>query len=216
MCHTLDYPLSRRDSLPISSFDINHPYEWLTLPNLKKMYLSTYPMWLIRDLSFKKFSLQCNDFMLFDGNVYRNFQPFEFSKHDKSKNIAYFLKSEGVKVDYFIGDNRILIDNDGTIKKCLYELINSLNCFLKGKKTIILIYSFIMCFWWVPFIFNFIPGLFILSLIILFASQYFIAYITRSTVSESFIYFIPQFYFLFYSIIRSLLHMRHIKRKASH
>ena len=62
-----------------------HKYEeWITLPILNNICLSSFPIWKILNSSNRHYVLASDYFMFFEGNAYRQYQPFDRVFHFKS------------------------------------------------------------------------------------------------------------------------------------
>ena len=199
-------------------YSLHKDAEWLTLPILNNICLSTFPIWKIMNSSNNHYVLASEYFMFFDGDAYRHFQPFDKVHHLKNAyQIARSMKKEGMKVDFFIADKRVRLPGDLKMKRCITEIINQILLYVKTWTIpFIIIYAFLLLFWWIFFL---IGGYYILlawGLIILILTQTFIASLTQSTWKKSILYMIPQFFMVLYIAIIALIHRtrKYIRRKT--
>ena len=194
-------------------YDLHKKVEWLTLPILNNICLSSFPFWKILNSTNFNYALASDYFMFFEGNTYRQYQPFDKELNLRNAyEIARYLKKEEVKIDFFIADKRVRLLGELNLKRCMSESITELLLYVRrGTLPFVTLFSFILIVWWIFFlIFGFYKEI-AWGVIILFITQSFIARLTNTSWTKNMMFMIPQFVMVFYVSVLALIHQ--IKKK---
>lgn len=200
------------------SYDVHTRAEWLTFPILNQLYLSLYLLRRMRASVRPKSSLACRKFMLFEGEVYRQFQPFEEVRgcKDGAKEIAKYLKSESIPIDWRIGDRRVRLLGCVGWKRCVADVSQELMNFFGNYYFLGFIYGIVMCLWWVPFVLAGRWFLLLITIVETLVTQAALASITRVSVQKNIIYFFPQMIVLLGVLWTSIHHLWHKRQWRKH
>ncbi|MEG1586918.1 MAG: glycosyltransferase [Bacteroidales bacterium] len=196
------------------SYDVRNRAEWLTFPILNQLYLSLYLLRRMRLSARPRATLACRRFMLFEGEVYRIFQPFEEAKKckDGAREIALYLKRESIPVDWRIGDRRVKLLGCISWKRCVADVSHELMMFFGEYYFLGFVYGLFMCLWWIPFVIAGRWMLLLFGLAEILIAQAILASITRISVRKSILYFYPQMVVLLSVMWISLNHRLHKRR----
>lgn len=200
------------------SYDVHTRAEWSTFPLLNQLYLSLYLLRRMKMSTRPKASLACRKFMLFEGEVYRQFLPFEEVKTCKegAKEIAAYFKSESIAIDWRIGDRRVRLLGCVSWKRCITDVSQELMNFFGGYYMLGFLYGVIMSLWWLPFIVAEKWGLLLVAIAETLITQVVLASITRVSVRKNIVYFFPQMVMLLGILWISLHHQIHKRRWRKH
>lgn len=190
------------------SYDIHTRAEWLTFPILNQLYLSLYLLRRMNASAKPEASLACRKFMLFEGCVYRQFLPFEEVRGCKggAKEIAEYLKSESIAIDWRIGDRRVRLLGCVSWKRCVADVSQELTHFFGRYYLLGFLYAGVMALWWVPFVIEARWGFLIIAIAETLITQVTLAAITRVSIGKNILYFFPQMVMLLVILWVSLLH----------
>ncbi|MEG1904266.1 MAG: hypothetical protein RR212_07705 [Bacteroidales bacterium] len=190
------------------SYDVHTRAEWLTFPILNQLYLSLFLLRRMRASERPKASMACRAFMLFEGEVYRQFLPFEEARSckDGAKEMAEYLKRESIAIDWRIGDRRVRLLGCVSWKRCIADVSQELMNFFGDYYFFGFIYGVVMSLWWLPFIIGARWGLLIVVIAETLITQIVLSAITRISVRKNLLYFFPQMIVLLAILWISLLH----------
>ena len=195
--------------------DLHTRAEWATLPIMNQLYLTIYPLGLVKKLS-SLFAIASREFMLFEGTVYRSFQPFDETRIrcGGAENIAHYLKSESIRIDCLIGDKRVRLLGSVTWRRCFAQLVSELTPLIENYHIGALLYSSILMLWWIPFFLLEHFALFGIGIIEILVTQILISSITRINWKKSVVYYFQQTTVLFLAVWLSWRHSHHRHRKC--
>lgn len=209
----ISYMKSKRLGLlsVIPAYDMHTRAEWMSLPIFNQMYLTIFPLWMVLRSKSTKAVTACRKFMLFEGEIYRHFQPFEEVRYkkDNSLEIARYLKSESIRIDCLIGDKRVRLLGSVTWRRCLSEVSQNLLHFMGRYNLLGFLYALIMSIWWIPFLLLREFDLLFLGVIEILVTQVIVARVTRIPVKKSLLYFFPQTLILLSALWTAVHHLYH-------
>lgn len=188
--------------------------EWLVFPLVANLYLTLYPLWTVRGPHDPHLAVAGEKFILFDGDVYRQFQPFEEVRgaKDPGRAIARYLKEEGVKIDCLLADTRISLHGCVYWRRCLTQLSHQLLVFFAHNYVFAFVYAIFAGFWFVPFLLVGRFDLLILGVLIWGATRFIVSYIMKRSFDKNLLYAFPQAIALMVIIWVSLIHEMHKRR----
>lgn len=119
--------------------------EQLTVPLMHQILLSLLPLVLVRWSPFAAHAAANGQFMLFENNCYRKYQPHKTLKSSPIEDIktARYLKKEGVNIACCVGDERIQCRMYENLDGAIDGFSKNVLAFFGGSWLLALTYAFI-------------------------------------------------------------------------
>ncbi len=198
-------------------FRLHNIAERATWPWVDLLFLTLAPIWNDSVKSvLTATGLAARNFMLFDADVYNQFQPFDEVKkrRDWGRGIAEYLSAQGIALQPLVGDRRIILQGCLNWKRCIIRLVYYTMAFFRGSIWFASLYALVYCLWFVPFLiagqYFWLLGTIVINLIM----RAVVAHMTHTPIAENLLYSAFQVFTLPYIIWIAIMHQRHqCKRK---
>lgn len=160
---------------------------------LNRLYFSLLPLWCMSRFKTPHLASIAKKFLLFDGDIYRQFEPFEENRSSElgSWDFAKYLRKENVKLELLLGDKRISLEGCVSWKRCLVELSRHLLSFFLKSYFLAFLYGVFMLFWFVPFFIMGRIGLLFVAIILWLVTSVVVSMISGRPVKEYVLYAYP-------------------------
>jgi glycosyltransferase involved in cell wall biosynthesis len=183
--------------------------EEATVPNMNFILLSLLPLVLVRKLHFSSIAAANGQFMLFQSDVYRKFQPHEKMKTSKVEDIeiARYLKKSKIKVACLLGNKSITCRMYSGFSEAVYGFSKNVIQFFGGSFFMAILFWLITSLGFILVLFSFSTTVFLLYISALILIRIFISIASKQSVLRNLKFAIPQQVtmgiFIFQAIINS-------------
>lgn len=195
-------------------FEARSIAELITLPLLNALYLTLYSLWRKKSDKDTNLVFAGKRFMLFSGQVFRQFQPFEevCGQRETASAIAHYLREEGVGVDCLLADKRVSLHGCMHLRKCVSNLSNQILLFFDGNHLLAFTYALVSALWFLPFLIAGYWFWFLACFAIWLLTKVLVGVMSKSSMKHIFLYAVPQDLVFLWVIFLSFRHYLHKRR----
>lgn len=180
------------------------------IPIMNYILLSLLPLFLVRRSGFSSISAANGQFMFFDTDIYRAFEPHKRFKHEKVEDIqiARFLKKKKMKIACLTGNDDISCRMYDNYEEAMEGFSKNVAAFF-GNSYLLAIIFWLITFTGIIWIMTFLPWFYTpIYILITAGTRIFISITSRQKVADNILLHYTQLYNLGLLIKRSIKHKR--------
>ncbi|MBK6284442.1 MAG: glycosyltransferase family 2 protein [Draconibacterium sp.] len=168
--------------------------EDITVPNMNVILLSLLPLILVRKTNFTSIAAANGQFMLFQSEIYRKFQPHEKMRTSKVEDIkiARYFKKSKIKVACLTGNSSITCHMYNGFSEAIYGFSKNVIQFFGGSFVIAILFWLVTSLGFIAVLFSFSTLLFLLYLSVVGLTRIFISIVSKQSVFRNLLLAIPQ------------------------
>lgn len=182
--------------------------EKLTVPLMNFILLSLLPLILVRKTTFATLSAANGQFMLFDANVYKKYNPHLFFKNNKVEDIAIvrFFKKNKNRVACLLGNEEISCRMYEKFMDAVNGFAKNVFYFFGNSVILAILFWLVITLGFLPILASFNVIIFILYILIVFMTRIIISIISKQSILMNLLYLIPQNLILGLIIFKALMY----------
>jgi cellulose synthase/poly-beta-1,6-N-acetylglucosamine synthase-like glycosyltransferase len=168
--------------------------EETTVPVMNFILLSLLPLVLVRKTNFSSIAAANGQFMLFQSEIYRKFQPHEKMKTCKVEDIeiARYYKQIKIKVACLSGNSSITCRMYNGFSEAVYGFSKNIIQFFGGSFFTAILFWLVTSLGFIAILFSFSTYIFLLYLSGIILTRIFISIVSKQSVFRNLILAIPQ------------------------
>ncbi len=168
--------------------------EEITVPNMNYILLSLLPLVLVRKTNFTSIAAANGQFMLFQSEIYRKFQPHEKMRTSKVEDIkiARYFKKSKIKVACLTGNSSITCHMYNGFSEAIYGFSKNVIQFFGGSFVMAILFWLVTSLGFIAVLFSFSTLLFLLYLSVVGLTRIFISIVSKQSVFRNLLLAIPQ------------------------
>ncbi len=182
--------------------------EKVTVPIMNYILLSLLPLILVRKSSFASISAANGQFMLFDANVYRKYNPHLYFKDNKVEDIAIArqFKSNKHKISCLVGDDEISCRMYEKFLDAVDGFAKNVFSFFGNSVTLTIFFWMVVTLGFIPVLMSFDIFVFTFYVFIILLTRIIVSIISKQSVLMNLLYLIPQNFTLGFIIYRAFMY----------
>lgn len=182
--------------------------EKFTVPIMNYILLSLLPLILVRKSVISALSAANGQFMLFDANIYRKYNPHEFVKNNKVEDIAIarYFKRNKIKVACLTGDENISCRMYENIHDAIDGFAKNVFHFFGNSMILTIIFWIINTLGFIPVLLSFNDLFLIAYFSVMLGSRILVSVISRQPVLMNILFLIPQNLTLGFIIYKAIIY----------
>ncbi|MDO5571865.1 MAG: glycosyltransferase family A protein [Bacteroidales bacterium] len=180
----------------------------IVYPIFTKLYYMLVPRWSFPKYKDPLFDIAGNNFLFFEGEAYRLFQPFEEVKNESksAKAIVDYYNGENLKMDAIVSNRNVLLYGSLTWKRNLVDASKNIMDIFGNSFIAAFSYITFNILWIIPIYISQMWGVLFLIVLMMVANNIILSRLINVKIGDGLIYGLPQFISLIILVWFSLLH----------
>ncbi|WP_347838214.1 glycosyltransferase family 2 protein [uncultured Draconibacterium sp.] len=168
--------------------------EYVTVPNMTFILLSLLPLIFVRVLPFVSMAAANGQFMLFNAQTYRKYQPHATFCNNKVEDIAIaqYLKQNKIKIACLQGNNNIACHMYSSFSEAVNGFSKNVIMFFGNSAVLAVLFWLITTFGFIPVVFAMPKSLMLTYFIIFLSIRILVSLTSRQNAAKNVLLIIPQ------------------------
>ncbi len=187
--------------------------EKITVPLMHYILLTLLPLILVRKSKYSSLAAANGQFMLFDGEIYREIFPHEKMKKERVEDIeiARFYKRNNLKVACVTGIKEISCRMYKNYNEAISGFAKNVNYFFGNSYLLAFLFWIITTFGWIPVLFYLPFEAFLMYLILIIVTRTIVSFIAQQNPIENLLLMFLQHFALGHIIFKSVFALKNNK-----